>query len=224
MSQPLRLLLIEDSEDDAILLLRTLKKVGYEFEHERVDAPDAMQRALATASWDIIISDYVIPGFGGLEALKLSTKRPPIVFVGNGPLKTRLEAYTRKKRLPATFVGHVDRTALVARLVSSAFFFFPSFYEGHSMAVLEACAAGLPVVAFDNTGVQSSISESNRKLLPENGDLRGMAELMDALADSPSLRASLGKANREFSTRFSSARMVDAYEEWYLQANSFRWD
>ena len=162
--------------------------------------------------------------FRGLEALKLSTKRPPIVFVGNGPLKTRLEAYTRKKRLPATFVGHVDRTALVARLVSSAFFFFPSFYEGHSMAVLEACAAGLPVVAFDNTGVQSSISESNRKLLPENGDLRGMAELMDALADSPSLRASLGKANREFSTRFSSARMVDAYEEWYLQANSFRWD
>ena len=75
MGQPLRLLLIEDSEDDAILLLRTLKKVGYEFEHERVDAPDAMQRALATASWDIIISDYVIPGFGGLEALKLVQER-----------------------------------------------------------------------------------------------------------------------------------------------------
>ncbi len=70
MSQPLRLLLIEDSEDDAILLLRTLKKAGYEFEHERVETPEATLAALGKP-WDIIISDYVIPGFGGLEALKL---------------------------------------------------------------------------------------------------------------------------------------------------------
>ena len=75
MSQPLRLLLIEDSEDDAILLLRTLKKVGYEFEHERVETPEAMHAALDKASWDVIISDYVIPGFGGLEALKLVQER-----------------------------------------------------------------------------------------------------------------------------------------------------
>jgi two-component system sensor histidine kinase UhpB len=75
VSQPLRLLLIEDSEDDAILLLRTLKKVGYEFDHERVETPEAMQAALNKSSWDIIISDYVIPGFGGLEALKLVQDR-----------------------------------------------------------------------------------------------------------------------------------------------------
>ncbi len=75
MSQPLRLLLIEDSEDDAILLLRTLKKVGYEFEHERVETPEGVIKALDNASWDIIISDYVIPGFGGLEALKIIKQR-----------------------------------------------------------------------------------------------------------------------------------------------------
>ncbi|HKQ39311.1 MAG TPA: response regulator [Verrucomicrobiae bacterium] len=75
MTQPLRLLLIEDSEDDAILLLRTLKKFGYEFTHERVEAPESMRAALDNASWDIIISDYVIPGFGGLEALKIVQER-----------------------------------------------------------------------------------------------------------------------------------------------------
>ena len=71
----MRLLLIEDSEDDAILLLRTLKKVGYEFAHERVETPDGMRAALDKGSWDIIISDYVIPGFGGLEALKIIQER-----------------------------------------------------------------------------------------------------------------------------------------------------
>lgn len=75
MSRPLRLLLIEDSEDDAIILLRALKKVGYEFEHERVETPEAMNAALDKSSWDVIISDYVIPGFGGLEALKISQDR-----------------------------------------------------------------------------------------------------------------------------------------------------
>ncbi|HTD88452.1 MAG TPA: response regulator, partial [Candidatus Binatia bacterium] len=67
--------MIEDSEDDAILLLRTLKKFGYEFVQERVDTPQAMRIALDTASWDIIVSDYVIPGFGGLEALKIVQER-----------------------------------------------------------------------------------------------------------------------------------------------------
>jgi len=67
--------LIEDSEDDAILLLRTLKKVGYEFAHQRVESPEGMRGALDKAQWDVIISDYVIPGFGGLEALKIVQER-----------------------------------------------------------------------------------------------------------------------------------------------------
>jgi len=73
--QPLRLLLIEDSEDDAILLLRTLKKFGYEFAHQRVETPEGTRTALDGSQWDVIVSDYVIPGFGGLEALKIVKER-----------------------------------------------------------------------------------------------------------------------------------------------------
>ena len=75
MSQALRLLLIEDSEDDALLLLRALRKGGYDLIVERVDTPDAVKAALDRHRWDLIISDYVIPGFGGLEALKLVKER-----------------------------------------------------------------------------------------------------------------------------------------------------
>ena len=69
MANALRVLIIEDSEDDAFLLLRELKKGGYEVEYERVETSEAMMEAIVGSSWDIAISDYVLPRFSGLEAL-----------------------------------------------------------------------------------------------------------------------------------------------------------
>ncbi len=69
MSGQLRLLIVEDSENDAILLVRQLRKAGYDVVYDRVDSAESMDRALER-EWDIIISDYVMPLFGGLAALK----------------------------------------------------------------------------------------------------------------------------------------------------------
>src|SRR5437879_6336533 len=71
MGQPLRILFVEDSPEDAELLLRDLRRGGYEPHHECVACAEAMRTALQKADWDLIISDYVMPGFGGLEALEL---------------------------------------------------------------------------------------------------------------------------------------------------------
>ena len=71
MSTPLRLLIIEDSEDDALLLERELTKNGYDLNCERVDTPEAMKEALATKTWDLVISDFVMPHFSGLDALRI---------------------------------------------------------------------------------------------------------------------------------------------------------
>jgi PAS domain S-box-containing protein len=67
----LRVLLVEDSENDALLLLRELRRCGYEPEYERVQTPEAMEKALAASSWDLIVSDYRLPRFGAHEALAL---------------------------------------------------------------------------------------------------------------------------------------------------------
>ncbi|MBN1666234.1 MAG: GAF domain-containing protein [Anaerolineales bacterium] len=69
MEETLRVLLIEDSHDDALLLVRVLKREGFEVEFERVDTADAMQAELEQRSWDVIISDYQMPHFSGLAAL-----------------------------------------------------------------------------------------------------------------------------------------------------------
>jgi PAS domain S-box-containing protein len=81
---PLRVLLIEDSEDDAFLLLRELRRGGYEPEYERVDTPEAMERALSGSAWDVIFSDYRMPRFEAPEALKMwhaSDSEAPFIVV-----------------------------------------------------------------------------------------------------------------------------------------------
>ncbi len=74
MGIPLRVLIVEDSEDDAILLLRELRRGGCDPIFERVDTPAAMANALDKRTWDIIIADYSMPNFSAPDALKMMQK------------------------------------------------------------------------------------------------------------------------------------------------------
>jgi PAS domain S-box-containing protein len=69
MPKPLRVLLVEDSPDDADLVVRELERSGYAVTHQRVETADAMRAALARSSWDVVLSDYDLPGFSAAAAL-----------------------------------------------------------------------------------------------------------------------------------------------------------
>jgi signal transduction histidine kinase len=71
MTQPLRALIVEDSENDAELLIHELTRGGYDLTYERVETPEAMTAALEHSTWDIIISDYSMPRFSAPRALDL---------------------------------------------------------------------------------------------------------------------------------------------------------
>jgi PAS domain S-box-containing protein len=71
MEVKLRVLLIEDSEDDALLLVRTLRRGGYDTTWERVDTAADMEAALDGRSWDLVISDHSMPAFSSSAALGL---------------------------------------------------------------------------------------------------------------------------------------------------------
>ncbi|MCK4507552.1 MAG: PAS domain S-box protein [Desulfuromonadales bacterium] len=82
MAIPLRVLIIEDFEDDALLLTRCLKQGGYQLVHQRVDNAADLQLALQQNDWDLILSDFNMPGFNGHEALKIvSSSHPDIPFI-----------------------------------------------------------------------------------------------------------------------------------------------
>src|SRR6185312_819757 len=80
-SRKLRVLMIEDSEDDSRLVLLELKKGGWEIEHTRVDTATALSDAYDQGPWDLIFSDYTRPKFSGLAALSLlKSKKCEIPF------------------------------------------------------------------------------------------------------------------------------------------------
>ena len=82
MGKPLRVLLVEDSKDDAELLLRALARDGYEPVCSRVETAPAMRSALADGEWDVVLSDYHMPGMNGAALLReLRRCRPPLATV-----------------------------------------------------------------------------------------------------------------------------------------------
>ncbi|MEO0375139.1 MAG: EAL domain-containing protein [Cyanobacteria bacterium P01_A01_bin.17] len=71
MGEPLKILLVEDSEDDALLLLRELRQGNFTPSWERVQTATTLQEQLTYKNWDIIVSDYRMPGFDAPAALKI---------------------------------------------------------------------------------------------------------------------------------------------------------
>ncbi len=75
MGISLRVLMVEDSEDDARLLVRQLQHAGYDLTHKRVDTASALEAALDRQPWDLIIGDYNMPHFSGTAALAIVRRR-----------------------------------------------------------------------------------------------------------------------------------------------------
>ncbi|HQJ15930.1 MAG TPA: PAS domain S-box protein [Candidatus Omnitrophota bacterium] len=71
MSNPLRVLLVEDSEDDATLIAHEIMRGGYEPFVRRVETAQDMKEALAREKWDVVVSDYIMPKFDGLSAFRV---------------------------------------------------------------------------------------------------------------------------------------------------------
>src|ERR1041385_4129765 len=84
MSVPLNLLIVEDSEDDALLLVHELRRGGYDVRFERVDTAPALNSALKRQDWDIVVSDHSMPHFSGIDALALLRDKGsdvPFIFI-----------------------------------------------------------------------------------------------------------------------------------------------
>ena len=84
VATPIRVLIVEDSSDDAELVCLELKDGGYDVTSKRVDTAQGMTQALENGTWDVVISDYVMPRFDGraaLDTLKTSGLDIPFVMV-----------------------------------------------------------------------------------------------------------------------------------------------
>ena len=96
MGKPLQALIVEDSEDDALLTVHELRQGGYEPQYVRVETAEALRASLDAQSWDVILSDYVMPHFNGLDALEVLHEKgldlPFIIISGRIGEETAVQA------------------------------------------------------------------------------------------------------------------------------------
>lgn len=126
MTGQLKVLIVEDSEDDAILLVRILRQGGYEPKSLRVDTGEAMTQAFQEHSWDVVITDHNMPGFSSEAAIKVVQKiRPdlPVIIVSGSigedvavaAMKMGAQDYIMKDNL-ARLVPAIERELREAEL------------------------------------------------------------------------------------------------------------
>lgn len=152
-------------------------------------------------------------------AVRVLRRYPDASFeiVGKGPELDRLLARSEALGLSSTFsfVGH--REDVPARLAEADVFVLPSRSEALPSAVLEAMAAGLPIVASGVGGILELVDDERNGLLTPAGDAAALADRLCRLMADPELGSRLGERARAWVTaRYSFDRMIAAFEFLYL--------
>ncbi len=136
------------------------------------------------------------------------------VFLGDGPCRQDLKRSAEKYGLKALFLG--ERSGVAEVLAALDVFVLSSLNEGMSNTILEAMAAGKPVVATDVGGNSELVNDGITGFLVASGDQHALAAKIKTLLGDQRLAAAMGTAGKEKIEReFSLQRMVTNYENFY---------
>jgi phosphatidylinositol alpha-mannosyltransferase len=139
-----------------------------------------------------------------------------LVVVGDGPTATLIDGVPSSVRARVRMLGTVTREALRAEFAAADVFVAPARGgESFGMAILEAMAAGLPVVASAVGGHQEIVRHDIDGLLVPPGNARALADAVAAVIRSPDLAARLGSAARRRACDYRWERVADEVERCY---------
>lgn len=157
-----------------------------------------------------------------LIASSLAIKYPEIIFIvvgSDGGYKKHLEKAVRDQKLKNyfLFLDALPRPYLLSVFKNADVFLLPTRSEAFGMVLVEAMAAGLPIVAASNTAVPELIQETITGLLAETGNPISFVEKISYLIDNPSVRIQLKdqglKQSQEYDWNKIVARLYGIYEE-----------
>jgi glycosyltransferase involved in cell wall biosynthesis len=153
-----------------------------------------------------------------VETLRQIRERLQLLVIGDGPERERLEVFARTVHCDkhVKFLGHRDDAARFLPGLDA--FFLASSFEGMSNSIMEAMAAGVPVVASDIPPNRELVVPNETGFLYKLADTVGIMQYMRRLIDEPELGPKLGAAGRErIRMHFSVQKMIDSYAELYRQ-------
>lgn len=155
-----------------------------------------------------------------IEAFALAVKEYPMMqlwLVGDGPLRPDIEKLTKEKGLEGKVLFLGLRDDIPKLLSNSDIFLLPSAWEGVPLTVLEAMAAGKPVIATAVGGVPELVKDGETGILVPPGDPQALVQAILPLVKDPMLRERMGKeGQRRAIERFDITQTAREYEELYI--------
>jgi glycosyltransferase involved in cell wall biosynthesis len=186
---------------------------------------EALRKEMGISDSDVVIvsvANFVpvknhLTIFKALEKLN-PPKRTQVIFVGDGPLRGRLEKYARKilkPNLNVVFVGAVDKREIIKYYDVADIFVTASLSEGYPVALQEAMARGLAIVASDIPAHREVLLENETGLFfpPQRDD--HLSEILASLIEEERLREKLGEAACNSEAIWTMKRTVDEYIKVY---------
>jgi glycosyltransferase involved in cell wall biosynthesis len=148
------------------------------------------------------------------ERIAASHPSARLLFVGSGSIRAELEQRAHSLDCAERIIFAGFRRDVGEILAASDIFAHPSFAEPMGLAVLEATAAGLPVVAFADGGTPEAITDQENGLLAPPGDVGALTAALERLLADPAYARQLGAAGRaralrEFRPEVASAQYFD---------------
>jgi glycosyltransferase involved in cell wall biosynthesis len=160
-----------------------------------------------------------------LNALALARRRAPsivLVIAGEGPARPRLERLTDRLGLRANvhFVGYLDRrTTLLDCYAAADAFVFASRTETQGLVLLEAMAAGLPVVSTAVMGTRDIVGPGRGALVPDD-DERSFADAIERIVGDAPLRARLAQEAREYAREWRAEALAGRMAALYADVTA----
>lgn len=138
------------------------------------------------------------------------------IFIGNGPLRAELESQVNERDLNGHIYFLGDRHDVPELLAASDLFVLPSLWEGLPMALLEAMATGLPVIATKVSGTVQVVIPDESGILVPPGDVEELAQSIGSLLHDPKRAKAMGQAARRrvvenFSAQKQAAEHLSLY-------------
>ena len=171
-------------------------------------------RVVGTVGWLLPIKGPVYL----LKAMQQVWKKHPdakLVFVGKGALEAELKVAAAEMgyRDNVLFLGWRDDVNEIMHVMD--IFVLPSLNEGMGRVIVEAMAAGKPVVASKTGGIPDLVIEGETGFLVNPGDPNGLAEAIMSLLENPDLRQAMGKAGKKRCHLFSEELMIEKIDRLY---------
>jgi len=198
MKTKLRILVVEDSDNDTHLLIREIKRHDYEVDYERVETAEAMESALLNSKWDLILCDYSLPQFDAPSALELLQNCeydiPFIIVSGTIVEETAVTAlragahdFVVKGRL-ARLVPAIERELKEVQVRSETKQAFSALRKSEEQfrEVLDSMLEGFQIISFDwkYLYVNQTVARQGRRT---REDLEGhtMMEMYPGIENTP---------------------------------------